>query len=180
MPLPTEATAAARFVAENGPHLMAEFWGSQLTAIGNLVKTAGPPQARLGEYIDPDIRPDAGKIQIPALRQMAELRGLGSSRWLGQFADGCTITGDLSQRTAFPSKRLKEPACRGNRFSQRQRRVSGSGPPNRDGEMRPICGRGPWANTQKAGWPPPLLWLTPEGRLTYHPAARRSPWANTQ
>ena len=109
IPLPKETTAASRFVAENDHRRLPEFWGSQLTAIGNLVKTDEPPHARWGEYIDPNIRPAAGKIQILALRHMGELCGLGSSRWLGQCAVGLPITGDLSRWTAFPSKRLKGP-----------------------------------------------------------------------
>ena len=57
---------------------------------------------------DLSIRPAAGEIHILALRQLAEFCGLGASKWMGQFAVGFRITGDLSQDRVSPHKNPKE------------------------------------------------------------------------
>ena len=109
IPIPKETMKAAQFVAENDPRLIAGFWDSQLASLENLVKSAASSQAKWNGFIDPAIRPAAGKIHILALRQLAEFCGLGASKWMGQFAAGFPITGDLSRDRAFPRKNPKEP-----------------------------------------------------------------------
>ena len=95
---------AAQFAAGNDPHLIAGFRGSQLASLENLAKSAAPPQAERSGFTDPSARPAAGEIHILALRHLAEFCGMGASKWMGQFAVGIPITGDLSQDRASPHK----------------------------------------------------------------------------
>ena len=60
IPIPRETMKAARFVAENGPPLIADFWGAQLNAPETLVQSDAPSHARWNGLIDPSIRPAAG------------------------------------------------------------------------------------------------------------------------
>ena len=107
-PIPEETRTAAKFVAENDPHLVADFWGSQLTSLQKLVESAASDQTKWNKCIDPAISPAAGKINTLALRHLADFCGLGASKWMGQFAVGFPITGDLSQAKVFPRKAPKE------------------------------------------------------------------------
>ena len=91
-----------------GPHLIAEFWDSQLASLGNLARSGAPSQAKRGGAIDPSIRPAAGGINILDPRQLPEFCGLWGSKWLGQFSAGFPIDGDLSQAKDFHRKNPKE------------------------------------------------------------------------
>ena len=72
------------------------------------MKSAAPDQTKWNGCIDPSIRPAAGEINTLAIRHLADFCGLGASKWMGQFAVGFPITGDLSQDKAFPFKNPKE------------------------------------------------------------------------
>ena len=98
-------------MAENDPHLIAEFWDSQSASLGKLLKSAASDQAKWNGCIDPSIRSASGEINTLDIRHLADFCGLGASKWLGRFAAGFPITGDLSQGEVPPreSERTASP-----------------------------------------------------------------------
>ena len=118
IPIPADTDRAAKLVAQSGPHVMAEFWDSQLDALTALVQSAEPRQARRNDHIGPVTKPAAGKVKTFALRRLARFCGFGASRWMDQFAVGFPITGELSQKNTFPRKENNAPILpRGRLFA---------------------------------------------------------------
>ena len=109
IPVPEETTAAAKFSDGDDPHLIAEFGGSQLTALTDLAQADAPSQTRWNACIVPRISPAAGKINTLSIRQLAEECGLGASNWRDQFDVGFPIDGDLTQKNTFPRKTDEKP-----------------------------------------------------------------------
>ena len=61
-----------------------------------------PFQEKWDAQIRPEIRPEAGKLKTAALAQRCRHFNLGGQRWLCQFANGFSITGERSQKGVFP------------------------------------------------------------------------------
>ena len=89
-----------------------------------------------------------------ALRHLAEFFGLWASKWMGQFAAGFPIAGDLSQNKAFPHKTPEDPL-----LPKKQLRASAEArfcerPQSQAVETRLTYGKKRRANTPRSGWLP--------------------------
>ena len=112
IPIPVDTARAAKLVAQSDPHVLAEFWDSQLDAMSALVQEAEPHQARWNDHINPVIKPVDGKVKTAALRRQARFCGFGAPKWMGQFSFGFPIAGDLSQKNTFPREENNTPILR--------------------------------------------------------------------
>ena len=83
---------------------ISSFWEEQLSRLENLVKDSSETQQRWNNLIPVEIKPAAGKLQLPALMSLMLQNNLGGSRWLQQFLFGFRLTGTLSQKHVFPQK----------------------------------------------------------------------------
>lgn len=83
IPIPKDTARAAHFVAHSDPHLVGDFWDSQLADLAELVQSAETHQTRRGDHIDPTIRPDAGKVKAVTPLLVSQFCGLGAARWMG-------------------------------------------------------------------------------------------------
>ena len=102
-PFPKETVRDAIFSRGIPPGQLVPFWDAQLSALSALVGSCKLAQSRWGACVPSEIRPSSGKFQTVALKQLMAHRGLGGSRWPGQFAFGVPIAGHLSQKYLFES-----------------------------------------------------------------------------
>ena len=102
-PLPSSLSKAISFVSECAPELVTSFWEKQLGELTKLASDASDTNESWKKLIPTEIRPAAGKLNLPALMSLMDQFGLGGSNWLQQFLFGFKLTGVLSQRFAFPS-----------------------------------------------------------------------------
>ena len=107
--IPVDTARAAKHVDRPDPHVLAEFWDSQLDSLAALVHAAEPHQTRRNDQIDPVIKPAAAKVETVPLRRIARFCGFGASKWLDQFAVGFPIAGDLSQKNTCHRKEDNAP-----------------------------------------------------------------------
>lgn len=91
-PISSANRIIAKYLLFRDPHLR---------RLSSLVSDLEPHQQQWVESIHPDIKPDAGKVQVLASRHMACQFGQGGSRLLGQFPTGFPSAGVLSQKGAF-------------------------------------------------------------------------------
>ena len=83
------------------PDQILPFWGDRLPETSSLVESCKLEKAKRGACVPSEIRPESGKFQTVALKQLMSQHGLGGSRRLDQFAFGLPIAGHLSQIHLF-------------------------------------------------------------------------------
>ena len=104
--MPKETIRASISSMDLPPGKPPPFWDAQLSATSSLVERCRISQANRDACIPPEIRPDAGKFQTVAPKQLMDQNGLGGARWLDQFAFDLPIYGHLSQKHLF------DPDCK--------------------------------------------------------------------
>ena len=82
--------------ARQRPDAIIKAWGAQPAALDVLAHGCKLAQSKWGARIPGGISPAVGKFQTVALKQLINHRGMGRSAWLGQFAFGFPIAGQLS------------------------------------------------------------------------------------
>ena len=158
-------------MAESDPHLLADFWDSQISHLEALDAAATPSQAKRNARIGPTIRPAAGEIQTLVLRHLAEFCGVGASNWMGQFAVGFPIAGELPQKSTFPRKEPKKSIIpRTQLFWSDEARFMGEFPEVRLGNAAALRNEAMGQHTK--GWlAHPGPWAIQVNRMTCHRAA---------
>ena len=111
-PLSSETKRAADVVSDSRPRNIAAFWGEQMDRISRLKAALNTHQLIWGSFIDPAVKPDAGKVQTLTIRHLADQCGMFGCRWIDQFATGFPITGTLSRNGVYA-----RPCRRTRRFS---------------------------------------------------------------
>ena len=95
-PLPAETREAAAFIRDTSPGAIIKLWDAHLTALDDLAQGCKLAQSKWDACIPEEISPAAGKFQTVSMKQLTNQLGMGGSTWLGQFAYGFPITGQLS------------------------------------------------------------------------------------
>ena len=106
-PLPSEAIRAIEFVRSSPDEEILGTWASQLRAAVGLVKSRTPDQNRWNAIIPGPISAAVGKFQTVAVEKLIRQLNIGGEAWLGHFAFGFPITGNLSQRFLFPQGKIR-------------------------------------------------------------------------
>ena len=103
-PLPAEAREVAALIRDTPPDTIIRLRDIQLSALEGLAQGCKLAQSKRDACIPEEIAPAAGKFQTVAMKQLMGQLGMGGSTWLGRFAYGFPITGQLSQKRLFPAE----------------------------------------------------------------------------
>ena len=100
--MPSETSGAVEFISPTPNGRILNIWDVQMGATEELVRICALSQSKWNARIPGSISADVGKFQTVVVKKLLRQLNVGGEAWLGQFAFGFPITGNLSQRFLFP------------------------------------------------------------------------------
>ena len=111
-PLPEHIKKASVSTRDCPPDVLAEFWGSQLPRLEQMVDDSKLAQQKWNGEIPPEIAPSDGELKTVAISQLLRHFGVEGQRWTRLFALGFPTAGTHSQLKAFKEGKEIPPLVR--------------------------------------------------------------------
>ena len=173
-PIPLTVRRSINLLASNSHDDIRQFWDRQICLLRRLVEERKSRSDSWYSRAPPELKNSHRRFPLDIWATLMGLFELGGSKWLDQFVFGFSISGELSQRFAFPPSAVKLPAqlSRGEVFLSAPAR------------FQKRCKRAPpmaaelWEEALeqvRAGWLEPPRSLSTEGKFCDEPLKPLNP-----
>ena len=108
-PLPAELDESIEFISTTPACKLHSFWDAQLKRMADYVALTSGARRIFGDATPPEIKSATGTMRSVATSALLGNYDMGGASWMGRFAYGVPLAGDLSHEGVSPRGAAHEP-----------------------------------------------------------------------